>query len=118
MYALLISGAAGVIQTQVHTAGWRALLFVTVLFGFFFGGFVAGRGNSGSAARHGAVAAALAFLVVQGVAAVRLLVIGEGVSVLGAVFNAFTAAVCGMLGGMLATRSPGPDAVRRAGRSG
>ncbi len=116
-YALVISGGAGLIQTAVDDAGARGLLFVVVLFGFFVGGFVAARGHLTSAARHGATAAVLAFLVFQGVAAARRLLDGDGVSALGVIFNAFTAAVCGMLGGLLATRSPGPAAVRhRRGR--
>lgn len=114
LYALLISGLAGLIQFNVDSRGWRALLFLVILFGFFFGGFVAGRGNFGTAARHGAVAASIAFLVFQGVAATRRLVVGDDVSVVGIVFNALTAAVCGSLGGLLATRSPGPEAVRRS----
>lgn len=116
LYALLISGTAGVVQWAVDSPGWRGVFFLVVLFGFFFGGFVAGRGLASAAARHGAVAAAVAFAVFQGVASIRRLVDGESVSVVGLVFNAFTAAVCGTLGGLLATRSPGPEAVRRAGR--
>ncbi len=111
-YALVISGAAGVGQAVVDREGWRGLLFLVVVFGFVFGGFVAGRGNFGNAARHGAVAAVAAFLLLQGVASVRRLVVGQPVSVVGLLFNGFTAAVCGSLGGLLATRSPGPDAVR------
>lgn len=115
-YALVISGAGGLIQFATDSRSWRGVLFLVILFGFLFGGFVAGRGNAGTAARHGAVASALAFLVFQGVAATRRVVVGDDVSVVGIVFNAFTAAVCGTLGGMIATRSPGPEAVRRSRR--
>lgn len=111
-YSLVISGAAGVGQALVDSDGWRGLLFLVVVFGFVFGGFVAGRGNFGNAARHGALAALAAFMLLQGMASIRRLVIGESVSVIAVLFNGFTAAVCGSLGGLLATRSPGPDAVR------
>lgn len=112
IYALIISAPAGVAQSMVEGRSARGLLFLVVLFGFLFGGFVAGRGNFGNATRHGALAAAVAFLVFQGIASTRRLVLGDSVSVIGILFNALTAAVCGSLGGMLATRSPGPDAVR------
>ncbi|MEZ5233839.1 MAG: hypothetical protein R2749_14195 [Acidimicrobiales bacterium] len=118
VYAFVISGSAGLIQWAIDSPGWRGIFLLVVLFGFFFGGFVAGRGqHSGEAAKHGAAAGVLAFAVFQGVAAVRLVADGDSVSLVGLLFNAFTAAVCGSLGGLLATRSPGPDAVRRSGRS-
>jgi hypothetical protein len=114
VYTLVISGAAGIGQASVSSSSWRAVLFLVVLFGLFFGGFVAGRGNLGSAARHGAAAAAAAIAVFQGGAAIRRLLLGESASVVGFLFVVGLAAVCGSLGGLLATRSPGPEAVRRA----
>ena len=72
---------------MVEDRSARGLLFLVVLFGFLFGGFVAGRGNFGNATRHGALAAAVAFLVVQGIASTRRLVLGDYVSVIGIVFN-------------------------------
>jgi len=116
VYTLVISGAAGVGQAVVDSPTWRALLFLVVLFGLFFGGFVAGRGNFGSAARHGAAAAAAAIAVFQGGAALRRIIAGEGASLVGFLFVVGLAAVCGCLGGLLATRSPGPEAVRRSRR--
>jgi len=118
IYTLVISGTAGVGQAVVDNPTWRGLLFLVVLFGLFFGGFVAGRGNFGSAARHGAAAAAAAIAVFQGGAAIRRLLSGEGASVVGFLFVVGMAAVCGSLGGLLATRSPGPEAVRRSRRGG
>ncbi|MFN0029354.1 MAG: hypothetical protein ACKV2O_19535, partial [Acidimicrobiales bacterium] len=93
VYSLVISGAAGVGQAVVDNDGWRGLLFLVVLFGFVFGGFVAGRGNFDNAARHGAVAALAAFVLLQGAGSIRRLAIGEPVSLIGVLFNGFTAAV-------------------------
>ncbi len=117
-YSLVISGAAGLGQVVVDSDAWRGLLFLVVVFGFLFGGFVAGRGNFANAARHGALAALAAFLVLQGVGSLRRLAIGESVLIIGVLFNGFTAAVCGSLGGLLATRSPGPEAVRTRRKRG
>ncbi len=113
-YGVFLSGGAGILQALTDSASWRGLLLVVIVFGYLFGGFVAGRGRFGTAARHGAVAAGLSFLVVQGIAALRRLAIGEDVSVTGIIFFGLTAAACGALGGLLATRSPGPQAVRRS----
>lgn len=112
-YGVFLSGGAGVLQVFTDGAALRAMLLVVIVFGYFFGGFVAGRGRFGSATRHGAVAAGLSFVVVQGLGSLRRLFAGEGVSLTGIVFFGLTAAACGVLGGLLATRSPGPHAVRR-----
>jgi hypothetical protein len=117
-YAGVISGAAGLLQVAVKSEALQGLLLIVILLGFLFGGFVAGRGHFDSAARHGAAAAALAFVVIQGVALVRRLVVGDSVNVGSIILGALTAAVCGTLGGLLALRSPGPDAVRRGRRRG
>ena len=113
VYALVISGVAGIAQANVAGGAWRGGLFVVVVFGFFFGGFVAGRGNFGSAARHGAAAAGVAVAVFQGLALLRRLFVGQDISLVALVYNVLFAAVCGALGGLLATRSPGADAIRR-----
>ena len=113
LYALLISGTAGIAQSRATSGTLRGALFLVVLFGFFFGGFVAGRGNFAAAARHGAAAAAVAVAVFQGLAVVRRLLVAQDVSLVGLLYNVMFAAVCGSLGGLLATRSPGPDAIRR-----
>jgi len=117
-YTLVICGGAGIAQANVSSGLLRALLFAVVIVGLFFGGFVAGRGNWGSAARHGAAAAVLGIALFQGGAALRRLVVGLDVSVIGALFNLGYAAVCGCLGGLLATRSPGQEAVARYRRGG
>jgi hypothetical protein len=112
-YAVVISGGAGVLQAAIDGDAARGLLLVVIVFGFLFGGFVAGRGHFGTAARHGAAAATVAFVVVQGLATARRLALGRSISVGAIILGALTAAVCGTIGGLLATRSPGPDAVRR-----
>lgn len=116
LYAAILSGSAGLAQLANGARSWRGLLFAVILLGFFFGGFVAGRGRTDDAARHGAAAAGGGFVVVQGAAVLRRVVAGEGVSVVGVAFGLTTAAVCGALGGLLATRSPGPSAVRSSAR--
>jgi hypothetical protein len=113
VYAAIISGAAGITQAVVDSDALVGLLLLVIVVGFVFGGFVAGRGHFGSAARHGAAAAALAFVVVQAVLLVRVMLVGDSVNVVSIIAGALTAAVCGTLGGLLALRSPGPDAVRR-----
>ena len=77
--------------------------YLLILGGFFLGGYVAGRLQPNPPMIHGAVAAALAYLALQGIFLVRRLVADESVAVLGILFLTLLVASCGMGGGLLAS---------------
>jgi len=77
--------------------------FLLIFGGLFLGGFVAGRLQPNTPLVHGAAAAALAYLVLQGAFVLRRVVADEPVSWLGIVFLTLLAASCGMGGGLLAS---------------
>jgi predicted permease len=79
------------------------LAFLLILGGLAAGGFVAGRLQPNTPLLHGAAAAALTYVAIQGVLAVRKVVIDEPVSWLAIVFLTLLAASCGMAGGLLAS---------------
>jgi putative membrane protein (TIGR04086 family) len=79
------------------------LAFLLILGGLALGGFIAARMQPNTPLVHGAAAAALAYVAVQAVLAVRKLVADESVSWLGIVFLTLLAASSGMVGGLLAS---------------
>lgn len=80
------------------------LWFVLVLAGFVLGGFLAARAAPGAPFSNGAVAALLAYALVQGVGVVLVLVRGERLRLAQLAFNALVAYASGLLGGLLASR--------------
>lgn len=82
-------------------SGWVMLSFLVILLGFFIGGLVAGDRERNTPLVHGAAAALLAYVVIQGLFLVKLLITGDSVeSWIGVVFLALLAASTGMAGGL------------------
>ena len=81
--------------------------YVALLVGFTFGGFAAARvADEGTPLIHGAAGAAGAWAVVQTAAIVIRLAGGDGLRPFSIVFTGLFAASLGVVGGILATRSP------------
>jgi hypothetical protein len=94
------------------------LLFGLILLGGGAGGWAVIRLSSTAALSHAAGAAALAYVIAQGLGAVLRLLRGDELNWLGYPFAAILMATCGMLGGMLARRwqqQNGPGADRQGG---
>ena len=86
------------------------LTLLVLLLGFFFGGILAGREARSDAALHGALAAVLAFVLVQTIGVLGRLDRGDSIKVGGIIFLGFLAACVGTLGALFGTR-------RKAGRA-
>jgi hypothetical protein len=83
------------------------VLFFAVLAGLALGGFVAARVAGTAPYSNGGVAAAAAFVAIQGTALVVRALLGDGgdgPTVPGVVFNALLAYGCGLAGGAVASR--------------
>jgi putative membrane protein (TIGR04086 family) len=80
-----------------------AIAFVIVLAAFLFGGLVAGDRAPDAPLTHGALAALLAFALVQGVGTARRAIAGDDINVLAIPFNAMLAGSIGVFGGYLAS---------------
>jgi hypothetical protein len=81
------------------------VLYIAVLVGFVVGGRVAALRSTESPYSSGAVAALLAFVVIQAVGIVTNAVRGDDIGIANIVFNAMLAYGCGLLGaGMVARR--------------
>ncbi|MGH9245895.1 MAG: hypothetical protein ACRD29_16565 [Acidimicrobiales bacterium] len=78
------------------------LFFLLVLAGLAIGGFVAGSKRPEVPLTHGILAALAAYVLVQGVALVFILVRGDDVNLPALVFNAGLAAAMGLVGGWIA----------------
>jgi hypothetical protein len=92
-----------------HKLGAVSLIgFLVIIFGFAIGGFVAAKLSPTLPLQHAAAAAGLAFLAVQAVAVVSLLVRGRSVNVVGIVVSLLLSACAGVIGGMVAVREPRP----------
>ena len=83
-------------------SSWVPVLFVWILVAFFVGGLVAARAQPHAPSAHGAAAALLGYVLVQGVGGARHLVTGEDLSWLSIVFSALLAASVGTVGGIVA----------------
>lgn len=80
------------------------LFFALVLVGFALGGWWAARSAPEAPYSNGAVAALLAFVVIQGIAVVVRLVAGESVNIPAIVFNGLIAYGAGLLGAAIWSR--------------
>jgi putative membrane protein (TIGR04086 family) len=87
---------------SVAGSSWVPLLFAWIVVAFFVGGFLAARAQPHAPLAHGALAALLAYVLVQGVGVVRHLIAGEDVAWLSIPFNALLASSTGMIGGIAA----------------
>jgi putative membrane protein (TIGR04086 family) len=89
---------------DMAASNWTRAAFLLILVGFAAGGWVAARRQPAAPLAHGAAAAFLAWVIVQGVGIVRRLVTGDDLAWLGFVFAALLAASTGAVGGLLADR--------------
>jgi putative membrane protein (TIGR04086 family) len=83
------------------------LFFLAVLVGFVLGGSAAARRAPEAPFTNGALAAVAAYLLIQGLAIISLLVRGEPIRVPQILFNALVAYGSGLLGGLMASRRAG-----------
>jgi putative membrane protein (TIGR04086 family) len=83
-------------------SSWVPVLFLWIVLGFMAGGFVAARSQPHAPLAHGALAALLAYAVVQGVGVIRHLLVDEDVRWVSIAFAALLASSTGMVGGMVA----------------
>lgn len=84
------------------------LTLLVLLVGFFFGGALSGREARDNATRHGALAALVAFVLVQTIGVLGRLDRGESIKLGGIIFLGFLAACVGTLGALMgARRKPG-----------
>ena len=111
-----VTGLCWVVPATVLNAAARAAdadtlvygCFLLILLGFAFAGFVAARPPCDRPLQHAAAAGLATFGAVQGVLIVIILARGDTPTPVGIVFLALLAACSGMLGGLLAGRSPRP----------
>lgn len=90
--------------------GLLNLTLLVMLVGFFSGGVLSGREARADAALHGALAAVLAFVLVQTIGILGRLDRGESIQAGGIIFLGFLAACTGTLGALVGAR-------RTAGRA-
>ena len=86
------------------------LTLLVILVGFFSGGVLSGREAHENATQHGALAALLAFVLVQSIGILGRLDRGQAVSVGGIIFLGALAACVGTMGALMGAR-------RKAGRA-
>jgi putative membrane protein (TIGR04086 family) len=80
------------------------VFFALVLFGFAAGGYAAGRHAPSAPYSNGALAALVAFVLVQGLGAIRRAIIDDPVAVGEVLFALLLAVPAGILGGVVAER--------------
>ena len=107
--ALAICVPAALLAQVLDDAGtvdddssWLLVLFGVILVGMAVGGHAAAVRRLDAPLTNGAVAALAAYLLVQGIGAVRLLASGDDVSWVAIPFFALLSASAGMAGGLVA----------------
>ena len=102
---LIVAAPAAVISrllagddTGTDQSSWVFLALLAIVAAYLLGGSVAGRIANDAPFVNGAAATLAAFVVVQVVAGIALLVQGDGLSPLGIIFNALLAATIGVVG--------------------
>ncbi len=110
--ALAVSVPAALVAQALDAAGrvdddssWLFVAAAVVLGGLVGGGYVAGARRPDAPIANGAAAGLAAYLVVQTVAAVRLLARGDDVTWIAVPVLALLAVAAGMAGGLLADRA-------------
>jgi putative membrane protein (TIGR04086 family) len=106
--ALLASVLAG--DGEGDTPAIVLVLYVVVLLGLAFGGWVAARRSTESPYTSGAFAALVAFVAIQAVGIVTNALRDDAVSIAGIVFNGLLAYGCGLLGAAVVVRERGAQA--------
>jgi len=107
--ALAICVPAAILAQVLDDAGsvdddssWLLVLFAVILLGMGLGGHAAAARRLDAPLTNGAVAALAAYLLVQGIGAVRLLAAGDDVTWVAIPFFALLSASAGMAGGLVA----------------
>ena len=90
-------------RDALEGSNWVLVLFAVVLIAFIAGGYVTAKRADGDPLTNGAVAALLAYVLVQGFGIIRRLADGDEIRWLGIVFAALLAASCGTVGAIVAT---------------
>lgn len=118
LVALAIAVPAGILAQTLDEAGkveddstWLIVLFAVILAGMAVGGHVAADRRLDAPLSNSAIAALSAYLLVQGVAAIRLVLIDEPVTWVAIPFFALLCSAAGMTGGLVAdhrARRPRP----------
>jgi putative membrane protein (TIGR04086 family) len=113
--ALLVAVPAALLAQGIDAAvsgdqDWLRLLVLPQLFAFVLGGFGAGRRRPDTPMLHGALAALVAFVLVQAIGVVRLLVADEDVNWVAIAFSFLMSACLGAIGGRVALNRPAPSA--------
>lgn len=90
-------------RDALEGSNWVLVLFAVVLVAFMAGGYVTAKRATREPLTNGAVAALVAYLLVQGVGVIRRLADGDEIRWLGIVFAALLAASCGTVGAIVAT---------------
>ena len=98
--------AALVAQVVVDDAEspWSLLFFAVVLVGFGLGGYAAARAVPQAPFTNGALAAIVAYALVQGIGAVRLIIEDDPPEIVTIAFAALMAFSSGLVGALLAAR--------------
>jgi putative membrane protein (TIGR04086 family) len=87
---------------SMEGSAWVPFLFAWIVVAFFVGGFVAARSQPHAPLAHGALAALLAYALVQGVGVIRHLLADESVAWVSIPFAALLASSTGTVGGIVA----------------
>jgi putative membrane protein (TIGR04086 family) len=90
-------------RDALEGSNWVLVLFAVVLIAFIAGGYVTAKRADGDPLTNGAVAALLAYVLVQGFGIIRRLADGDEIRWLGIVFAALLSASCGTVGAIVAT---------------
>jgi putative membrane protein (TIGR04086 family) len=87
---------------SMEGSAWVPFLFAWIVVAFFVGGFVAARSQPHAPLAHGAIAALLAYVLVQGVGVIRHLLADEDIAWVSIPFAALLASSTGTVGGIVA----------------
>lgn len=85
-------------QSDDDPSNWVMLALVVIVVAYLAGGAAAGRRALAAPLMNGAAATSLAFIFVQGIGVAIQVSSGDGVSVLGLIFNFMLAAAIGVVG--------------------
>lgn len=109
--AMVICAPAAIVGALVGGGSIGLLMTLLIFFGFAAGGWAACRLGATTPLIHGAAAAALSFVVIQGLGTLRRLFADESVNWIGFALGLLLASTIGVLGAMFADRlqrrSPG-----------
>ena len=114
-YALSWVVPVGIVNQVAHAHDAGGIVFVSfllIIVSFAFGGYATARELDDQPLQHAAVAAIVAFAVVQLVGIVIALARGNSVNLPGIVLTGLLAASAGVLGGLLAARGARPPSRR------